>query len=372
MREIFRLILWIGGVALIIISGSLALARRAPPQSREIVYIAQNAMLHLMNIENKRQLRLTRDESVLPPVWSPDGKWVYFSNNWDIYRVRSDGADLKLLSRGGVPGLDKLFVKASPNGEWISYLGDVVDSSTWELFVMRPDGSELRQLTTSEAGYYIRDYWWSPDGNQLLFHTELIDSSTAFLEGRIINVDGTGLFRLPSGYRPVGWSSKNNEVLCVSYNENDQSFVAMRTDGSHIREIPVTTHYIYQPTVSPNGQSIIFAQPNLRAAGYSIYRLSTNGQHLETLADDFDNALAFVWSSDSQWIAFAGEKDGQSGLYIMKVDGSTYQYLAPLDFHTVYLGFAWRPVINLAWNLWWHLLGGVGIIVMGSYWRRAH
>ncbi|MEJ2603668.1 MAG: S9 family peptidase [Gammaproteobacteria bacterium] len=96
-----------------------------------------------------------------PPVWSVDGRTVYFSAAWrseealalgdtEIYAVAADGSSTARALTGNTGPADSPL--PSPDGQWIAWIGfDDSDPpvSYWpaELYVMRPDGSERRSLS---------------------------------------------------------------------------------------------------------------------------------------------------------------------------------------------------------------------------------
>jgi Tol biopolymer transport system component len=95
------------------------------------------------------------------PDWSPKGDWISFTSNredndYEIYIIRPNGADLKRLTR--LPGNDG-HSTWSPDGEWIAFssgragfkdemaLHPHNPQSYGEITVMRADGSEITALT---------------------------------------------------------------------------------------------------------------------------------------------------------------------------------------------------------------------------------
>jgi Tol biopolymer transport system component len=99
------------------------------------------------------------------PTWSPRGDWIAFTSkrdgDYEIYRIKSDGAQLQRLTR--LPGPDA-HPSFSPDGEWIAFatgsrgfkdeaIGLVIGAlppqfqGYGEIAVMRADGSDLQLLT---------------------------------------------------------------------------------------------------------------------------------------------------------------------------------------------------------------------------------
>lgn len=92
---------------------------------------------------NPIQITSDRDDSF--PAWSPDGQRLVFSSNrdgdWEIYRVASDGSDLKRLTDQSGEDTTPVF---NPDGQEIYWLSN--RDGSWKILAMRLDGSGLRVL----------------------------------------------------------------------------------------------------------------------------------------------------------------------------------------------------------------------------------
>jgi Tol biopolymer transport system component len=86
--------------------------------------------------------------------WSPEGDWILFDQNDQVYKVHPDGTGLVQV----VPDVpDGQFVPAwypawSPDGRWIVVTMSLPDSYGHDLYTMRPDGRDVRQFTTALPG----------------------------------------------------------------------------------------------------------------------------------------------------------------------------------------------------------------------------
>ena len=181
----------------------------------------------------------------LNPVWSPDGKRLYFSSNrggsTNIWRVAideksgvvlgqpeavttigaatsalylslsGDGRRLAYVAQEEIRNLRKVsfdpsagktasepvsvtrgsmqlwFPDASPDGEWLACYSM---GNQRHILIMRTDGSGLRDLTDDS----FRHYWprWSPDGKRIAFSSR----RSGNFELWVINRDGSGLQQL--------------------------------------------------------------------------------------------------------------------------------------------------------------------------------
>jgi serine/threonine-protein kinase len=194
----------------------------------------------------------------LNPIWSPDGRYLYFSSNRggsiNVWRVAideksgaalgepeavttigaatsalhlsfsRDGRRLAYVAQEDIRNLRKVafdistgktsgdptsitrgsmqlwFPDVSPDGEWLTACSR---GQQRHVFMIRTDGSELRDLTDDD---YRHDGWprWSPNGKRIVFTSR----RSGNYELWVINRDGSGLQQLTqaSGAHYSPWS----------------------------------------------------------------------------------------------------------------------------------------------------------------------
>lgn len=123
--------------------------------------------------ERQRQL----ETGVTQYAWSEEGSRILLPLHGDLFIMDSVDSEPRLLVAGeGQPILDPRF---SPDGRWVAYVQDA------ELYVIPVEGGQSRRLTfgARESGrsnglaeYIAQEemnryhgYWWSPDSRQLAF-----------------------------------------------------------------------------------------------------------------------------------------------------------------------------------------------------------
>jgi Tol biopolymer transport system component len=85
--------------------------------------------------------------------WSPDGRWILYVQNDEIFEVHPDGSGGHQIVID-VPGDRTLtaYPAWSPDGKWIAFSMSVPSTYGLNVYTMRPDGSDVHQVTTALAG----------------------------------------------------------------------------------------------------------------------------------------------------------------------------------------------------------------------------
>jgi Tol biopolymer transport system component len=271
------------------------------------------------------------------PVWSPDGRFLYFGSNrggtlnlWRIaieeasgkplgppeplttpsrwsgfFSISGDGRQLAYLALDPMTSIEKsafdpasssppaaptsilrgslnlIEPDISPDGQWIALRSTGAQD---DLYLLRSDGSALRQLTSDT--WRERTPMWSPDGKRIAFHS---DRSGRY-EAWTIQPDGSGLAQLTH--------SKGHEVLQPRWSP-DGSRIAWE-DGDHAGILDVSkpgaeteeelpriseTLAFFPRSWSADGRSIYgsAAGPGSSDAGLCVYSLDTH--RFEKLTD---------------------------------------------------------------------------------------
>jgi Tol biopolymer transport system component len=111
------------------------------------------------------------------PHPSPNEEWVAFQASApqeDIYIIRKDGSDLRLLTDDPYNDRAPLW---SPNGDRIAFFSN--RSGKYEVWSIRPDGSGLEQITNTPTGPSYLLPTWFPDGKRMTCSS---DSGTHFID----------------------------------------------------------------------------------------------------------------------------------------------------------------------------------------------
>jgi len=322
----------------------------------------------------------------LNPVWSPEGKYLYFSSNrggsWNIWRVAIDeetgvtsgkaeavtaiGATtsplhLSFARNGqlaysaqteirnlrsvafnpamGIVGkpvsitqgsMQLWFPDPSPDGEWLAAYSM---GQQRHIYVMRTDGTEQRDLTPDN----FRHYWprWSPDGQRIAFSSRRTGDYELF----IMNRDGSGVRQLTQSagghYSP--WSpdarmiaysihTPKNDCIIVDPDKawSDQKF-------TYLSALSDATLSFEGWSWSRDGKKLagIRHLPNGVHSGIGIYDLEAKTYDWLTDFGDWP-----IWLNDNRRLLFVS----QGNLFLFDMQSRKYQQLLVVTDQDVDIG----------------------------------
>ena len=81
-----------------------------------------------------------------------------------------------------------------------------------------------------------------------------------------------------------------------------------------------TAHLL--PRWSPDGTKIAFASTADNARAGEVYVLNADGSDMKKIADDGDPSRSLSWSPDGRKLAYTSQRDGNSEIYVIDLDGS--------------------------------------------------
>jgi Tol biopolymer transport system component len=177
---------------------------------------------------------------------SRDGEWVVFTSARDgdleIYKMRMDGSEVIRLTDS--PGYDggpffsydgtKIVYRAShPEGEELSdyqrlLAQGLIRPSQLDIFVMDADGSNKVQLTDNGAANF--GPYFFPDGERIIFSSNLGDPSGREFDLWTINIDGSGLEQITFSGDFDGFPMFNSDGSKLIFASNRGNEIARETN----------------------------------------------------------------------------------------------------------------------------------------------
>lgn len=188
-----------------------------------------------------------------------------------------------------------------------------------EVYVMETDGSNQTNLTNNTASDFHPAI--SPDGSKIVFASNRDGNDEIY----IMNADGTNISQLT--FTPAGivnsqpaWSPDGTQIAFTRFtgSQNFEIFV-INTDGSG--ETNLTNHPAEdgQPDWSPDGTQIAFASN--RDGDSEIFIIDVDGNVTQLTSNTFGD-FSPAWSPDGSQIAYRDESLQSPNIFIMDADGS--------------------------------------------------
>jgi len=192
----------------------------------------------------------------------------------------------------------------------------------------RSDGA--LKINISQTGS-LQNPAWSPDGSSILFTrfrsgyneepADLFVVKLSDLSLRTLVSDGSGNINLP------GSSWVGNKIVFASTREPHDEVYIIDENGNPGDEIQVTGRsgkVAYEPSLSPDGQWVVFESHILDAEGNGVitkYRIDGTASY-QDLTDEGDDCRQPNWSPSGDLILYQKYSAGQWNIWVMSTDGT--------------------------------------------------
>ena len=255
----------------------------------------------------------------LDPSWHPDGSALAYSMRGDIWIQTLGTENAQAITRG--PGYH--FEPAwSPDGQWIALTVDT--AGNLDIAVVRADGTGFRRLA-SDAAVDVQPAW-TPDGRSIVF------ASTRGGDFDILRCDvASGMVETLVGGRGHQFhpapSPSGTEIAFIAP-------VKGRLGSGGIWVAPVSggeprlvhyeeTSYRAAPVWMPDGAALVFASDV--AGSYDLATVSLDGGNVVRLTTEPLDEFAPAIRPDGHRVAFVGNQQGPTALYVMSSFGARKQ-----------------------------------------------
>jgi Tol biopolymer transport system component len=275
------------------------------PQNDRIVFSSNkdgDYEIYSIDSNGKNEIRWTdNDFDDDAPRWSRDGKAFVFhsdrSGDYDIYRMIINGKEEQKISDST---MDERFADWSENGKAIVFSIKVAANNE-ELFIYESDGT-IRQITEG-GGKKIFARWVT---------SQQENNHSKFMNGHFSVRDISSTF----------WGKYGAKVFASDLTGNHEIYI-MNFDGSVKDQLTDSISSERQPSLSPDGKSIVFMSNN--TGFWEIYKISIG--NLVPIKLTNNESYYHVnghpqWSPDGSKIAYWSFVDREADIFIMDSDGS--------------------------------------------------
>ena len=357
MRFIVRLTCFTLGVCLLLLSALLGMLRRAEAQSQFITFTLDRALYTVRT--DGTGLREIMGYGVRPQ-WLNEGEWLAFVTEnpadeaWDIYRVHPNGNEFQHISaqtRYQQSYYQEDWFSWSPDGNWLVFAnqGDIyrvpITSDQWK---------NLTQDTTSNKYPAV-----SPDSQQI-----------AFISGgniHVMNLDGTERYPLTENAffaTPLFWSPDQKWLLTTQY-ENTTNLIRVEVATGIIQ--PITEGIPVIPEMiawSPDSQAVAFGAFPLATELYVLH-LDQHSELLRLTQPGIGPRYSVNWSPDGAWLTYPSRRSGGFDLYKMRPDGTERQPILEQSIGYHINTPLWSPPLDLPFRPTVLLIAGLISLVIG-------
>jgi serine/threonine-protein kinase len=283
---------------------------------------------------NPRQVTTDSSEGVvhMSPRWSPDGRRLVFRR---VQQSKSDIAVLELASgtigwvtHDDVPDANPVW---SPSGRFLYFSSSRGGGlNIWRVAVSSRGAprSPPQQLTTG-AGDDL-ELSLSPDGKRLVFSVSGIEADIWRVPLDPATGRPTGAAQLVVATTRVesrgAWSPDGRAIALNSDRVGDMNIWLHPLDGGADRQLTKGPGGDYQPNWSPDGAVIAFFSS--RAGQNDIWTVTVADGALHRLTTDRAIHTNPFFSPDGRRIAYHADRDGRFQVWVMNADGSDPRQLS--------------------------------------------
>jgi Tol biopolymer transport system component/DNA-binding winged helix-turn-helix (wHTH) protein len=303
----------------------VAFARYSKSPELSGIFIKQVGGDHLLQLTKNEQ-----DFGFCCPAWSPDGRYIAFSRftkeehgiSHGIYIVSAiGGAARKLFA--GVPAHPPL--DWSPDGRFIAFTAKEPDAKeTYSLLLLSVETLETRKLSEPPAENQDWGPAFSPDGKQLAFVRQNIDSLGDIF---IMPANGGEPRRLTFDHAAIPtspvWTRDGRSLVFSSTRSSIPTLWRTSANGGSPVQVPQVGVVTTNPAISPKGHRLAYEQILGSSSIWSLNLGNTAGKDSNTQVTSskgYNRAPEF--SPDGSKIAFESDRTGTMEIWTCKNDGS--------------------------------------------------
>jgi serine/threonine protein kinase len=254
------------------------------------------------------------------PVWSKDGRWVYFvrgrpaTHEMDLWRISPDKGDLEQLTHGNTdityptPIDERTILYVAPNengaGPWL-WAFDVKTRTSHrvslglEQYTALAASADGRRLAASVVNAQV-NLWSIPITGGIVEEQKVEAFPLPTERAQAPRFGGGALFYL---------SSRDGADGLWSYHDGQALEIWKGSEGALQSPAAVTA----------DGSSVAFALK--RGGKRQIYVIAGDGTGLHPLSGDIDVRGTASWSPDGKWIVAGGSDRDGAGLFKIPADG---------------------------------------------------
>ncbi len=227
-------------------------------------------------------------------------------NNTEIYQITPSGNSGLLTTPN-----NESFPAWSPDGHYLAFLS--TQNGIQRLAMMDADGSNFRTLAETINAKDVTPAW--AFDSQMIAFACMLDQRTTIC---LVSVTGEWMQIMPGNWPSLGsiqWAPADPIILFHATTEGKRDIFTYTTYSNSIRNLTHHDSQDYAPTWSPDGRKIAFVSNRNNQTG--IYTMNIDGTG-PILLRSTNIKERLYWSPDGKQIAFS-QSNGENRLCILTV-----------------------------------------------------
>jgi Tol biopolymer transport system component len=295
--------------------------------------LAETTQLRVLRLADGVDVAITDERAnVRGPVWSPDGRHLYFSVNRtgpsDLWRQRIAGDGRPAGDPEQVTTAAEVRRAAfSADGARMAFAKGRWVSNVWRVPILQDRAAtwaDAEQVTFDQA--YIEFVDVSPDGGRLLFSSDRAGNQDLWTMAL-----GQETIRLTSDPAPEWaprWSPDGTEISFYASRSGDREIWVMPVSGGAARRLTSAPGLDAGWSWSPDGRRIAFRSE--RTGNSEIWTVGRDGREERQLTDHPAGDYCPVYSPDGKWLAFSSTRGGTMEMWLMPAGGGAAERVSGL------------------------------------------
>jgi len=240
--------------------------------------------------------------------------------------------DGKRTTKMGLKGNIILSLRWSKDGTRLIYSAE--RNRQWGLYLLNFNTMVEKKVFSSKGTNIAGDF--TPDGRDVVFSSSKDETPDLY----ILNLKTNSIKKLTSSYGievSPSISPDGKHIAFVSDRGGSPQIYVMLRDGSDIKRITFEGSYNTSPYWSPKGDKIVFTG---RRGTNQIFIINPDGTGLAQLTSHGNNEDP-SFSPGGRYITFSSDRDGSTGIYIMRANGESQRRITPKNLKAS--GPRWSP-----------------------------